>query len=534
MKRFLPFLMAFLAVQAMQAQWWGWNPNYPPDDENVQLTQTNLPIVWIDVDGATIDRDERITARMKIIHNGDGNLNYADTIAHPGQTIDYEGYVALKYRGNSSFTASDKKPYSFRPLNAPLEDGGTKEKVKILGMGKDNNWALLAPYSDKSMMRDLLTFELSRPWMDFCPTGKYCELYLDDIYYGIYIMCELPTKGKRRLNLDDPGEEGDELTGGYLLEVDRTDEPTYTSKYHPMKKNGQWINNRYINYQFKAPEYEDLTDTQYNYITGQIDLMEDALNSANYTNPETGYRKYMDVMSFVDFQIAQELSHNVDGYRLSSKIFKWRDSVDPRFKMVLWDFNIAFGNSDYYYGWYTNTWVYENNDILNSNGDTQLVPFWWYKLNKDPYYQDLLKQRWAQCRRANMREDRIIATIDSMATQLTEQGAMDRNSQAWPRWGQYVWPNKYIAQNFDDEVSHLKDWIHDRLAWMDQQLGFDPSAVIIGDVNGDGEITTVDITCLYNYLLNGDETYLDTSDVDGDGYITTTDITVIYNIMLGN
>ena len=121
-----------------------------------------------------------------------------------------------------------------------------------------------------------------------------------------------------------------------------------------------------------------------------------------------------------------------------------------------------------------------------------------------------------------------------MATQLTAQGAMNRNSQAWPRWGQYVWPNQYIAQNFNDEVSHLKSWIHDRLTWMDQQLGFDPNAVIDGDVNGDGEVTTIDITCIYNYLLNGDETYIDTSDVDGDGFITTVDITVIYNIMLGN
>ena len=297
---------------------------------------------------------------------------------------------------------------------------------------------------------------------------------------------------------------------------------------------GSWLNNRYINFQFKEPEYEDLTEAQYNYITGKIDEMEDAFASTNYTDPETGYWQHIDVMSFIDFQIAQELSHNVDGYRLSSKIFKWRDSVDPRFKMVLWDFNIAFGNSDYYNGWQTNTWIYQNNNILNWNNDTQLVPFWWYKLNKDPYYQDLLKQRWAQCRRANMREDRIIATIDSMATQLTEQGAMDRNSQAWPRWGQYVWPNYYIAQSFDDEVNHLKEWIHDRLTWMDQQLGFDPTAVVVGDVNGDGEVTTTDITCIYNYLLSGDETFITTSDVDGDGHITTTDITVIYSIMLGN
>ena len=61
----------------------------------------------------------------------------------------------------------------------------------------------------------------------------------------------------------------------------------------------------------------------------------------------------------------------------------------------------------------------------------------------------------------------------------------------------------------------------------------DPSVnPVVGDVNGDGEVTTVDITCLYNYLLNGDETFLATSDVDGDGQVTTVDITVIYNILL--
>ena len=73
--------------------------NYPPDNTNVQLTSTNLPIVWINVGGKIIDRHERITASMKILHNGEGQLNYADTVAHPGQHIDYEGYIAIRYRG---------------------------------------------------------------------------------------------------------------------------------------------------------------------------------------------------------------------------------------------------------------------------------------------------------------------------------------------------------------------------------------------------------------------------------------------------
>ena len=68
---------------------------------------------------------------------------------------------------------------------------------------------------------------------------------------------------------------------------------------------------------------------------------------------------------------------------------------------------------------------------------------------------------------------------------------------------------------------------------MDSQLGFDPNAVVVGDVNCDGDVTSADITALYNYLLGGDDTYLSTSDVDGDGNVTSSDVTAIYNILLG-
>ena len=132
MRKVLLLLLALLSVAGIAQA----DTNYPPDNKNVRLTSTNLPIVWMTVNGATIDRYERITARMKIIHNGNGQLNYADTIAHPGQKVNYEGYVALRYRGNSTFSSSDKKPYSFRPLDKPLEDGGSKKKVDILGMGR--------------------------------------------------------------------------------------------------------------------------------------------------------------------------------------------------------------------------------------------------------------------------------------------------------------------------------------------------------------------------------------------------------------
>jgi len=532
MKRLLLFVLAVLSLTGTARAWSWWN--YPPDNKYVELDSTNLPIVWLDVDGQYIDREERITARMKVIHNGDGQLNYADTIAHPGQIIDYEGYVALRYRGSSSFSNSDKKPYSFRPIDKPLEEGGVKQKVKILGMGKDNNWALLAPYADKSMMRDLLAFEVSRPWMEYTPQGRYCELFLDGTYYGVFILTEVVSKGKYRVNIPDPGETGDELTGGYIMEVNRTEgEVTYTSRYHPVSSTGSRYNNQYIHFQYKSPDYEDLTEEQVSYITGRIDQMETAL--WGYSPGSTAdYQNYLDVTNFIDYQIAMELGHNVDGYRLSGKFFKRRDSVDARFKMVVWDMNLAYGNADYYKGWRTDTWIYKNNNTLNSEGDPQLIPFWWYKLNTDPNYTAALKARWAQYRRSNLRENRIMATVDSLATVLTSHGAEQRNSEAWPRWGVYVWPNYYVADDFQDEVDYLKQWITDRMAWMDRQLGFDPNAFLRGDVNGDGIVNISDVTLLINYVLNNDAAGLDfdAADCNGDQSVNISDVTRLISYVL--
>ena len=503
--------------------------NYPPDNQEVQLVSTNLPIVWIDVDGKNIDRYERITARMKIIHNGEGNLNYADTVTYPDQTIDYEGYVALRYRGNSSFGSSHKKPYSFRPLDKPLENGGVKKKVKILGMGKDNNWALIAPYSDKSMMRDLLAFEVSRPWMEYTPQGRFCELFLDGIYYGVFILCEVVSNGKHRLNLPDLGETGDDLTGGYIMEIDRADEVIHVSKYHPVSNNGTPYNNRYIYFQYKSPDYEEMTAEQVNYINGRIDQMERLL--WNYRpNGVATYEDYLDVTNFIDYQIAMEFGHNVDAYRLSGKFFKRRDSEDPRFKMVVWDMNLAYGNADYYEGWRTDTWMYKSNNIINSAYDQYLIPFWWYKLNSNPDYTAALKARWAQYRRANLRQERVIAVVDSLSTVLTSHGAEQRNSEAWPRWGRYVWPNYYVASNFADEIRFLKQWIIDRIAWMDEQLGFDPSAVLLGDVNDDGEVSVADINAVVDMILSGAAAA--NGDVNSDGEVNVADVNVIVDIIL--
>lgn len=457
MKKLL-FCLAICLTAELSAQ----RPdNYKPDNRSVKLESTNLPIVFINVNNKQIDREERITGEMVIIYNGGDQLNFRDTVAHKNQTIDYRGPIGLKYRGNSSFTNSDKKPYAIRTQTP----AGKKKNVSILGMGSDNDWALLAPYSDRSMLRDVLIMELSRPYFEFVPSGRFCELILDGTYYGVFIMSERVRVGDHRLNIGEPGDEGDALTGGYHMELDRQDEAVYVSQYPPLFGNGSVAYGREIAFQYKSPEDGDLTPAQRTYIHGRIHEMEKVLKSSAYADPLTGYRKYLDEISFIDYMIATELARNVDGYRLSTNLYKYRDSRDPRFKMSLWDFNIAFGNADYAEGWTTNTWAYNFNDVYRD--DNNMVPFWWKRLLQDKEFVKQLKERWSMCRTTTHSNTAILNCVDSLDNLLNVHGAQQRNSQAWPRWNRKVWPNYYLSTSYEDEINYLKNWISDRLVYLD-------------------------------------------------------------------
>ena len=531
MKQLLITLCVLLASVAVAQQ----ADNYPPDKKDVKIVTTNLPIVWIDVDGAMIQRDSRITGRMKIIHNGDSRRNFGDTATHRGQHIDYEGYIGIRYRGNSSFGMSDKKPYSFHTMTGPLgQEGVKKQKVDILGMGKASKWILLAPYADRSMIRDLLTFTVAKPWMEYVPEGKLVEVFLDGTYYGVYVLCEAVSKAKTRLNLDDPGEEGDALTGGYLMEVDCDEEGFFTSHYQPVFSDGTPIPGRYNYYQYKSPEVQDLTPNQIKYINDRIDDMEGTLASADYMDPVNGYRKYVDVQNFIDYQLFTELGNNVDGYRLSGKFFKRRDSIDQRFKMVLWDFNLAFGGARHNESYRTDTWMYQSNDITYPMGEIYLVPFWWQKLNSDPAYTAQLKARWKQFRRSNLSDEAIMGTVDSLVNVINKYGAETRNSQAWPRWKKWVWPNYYTSSSFSDEISYLKRWISDRISWMDEQLGYLPYDYIRGDADGNGSISIADVVAIIDYLIAPDENsiVIEAADCDFNGEISIADVVLLIDYIL--
>jgi hypothetical protein len=160
--------------------------------------------------------------------------------------------------------------------------------------------------------------------------------------------------------------------------------------------------------------------------------------------------------------IMNELSKNVDGYRLSAFLFKDRNGLfncGP-----IWDFNLGYGNADYYNGWIPAGFQYQ----AYLDVDSWQVPFWWRKLMKDQAYVAKLKTRWTTLRKKELADQRITFVIDSLTNLLSE--SKDRNYLRWQGViGFYIWPNYYIGQSYNEEVTWMKNWIAQRLAFLDGQ-----------------------------------------------------------------
>jgi hypothetical protein len=340
-------------------------------------------------------------------------------------------------------------------------------------MPEEEDWVLHGPYSDKSLMRNVLTFKLGRDLDQYASRTRFVELVLNNDYRGVYVFMEKIKRDKSRVDIADLSPEensGDDLTGGYIVKLDKFDGSNtgggWASPYRPP---GYSKSDQRIFFQYDYPKSRNITPTQKTYIEEYVTAFEDALQKEPSSDLVNGYKSFIDLESFVDFAIINELSRNVDGYRLSTFLHKDKDSKDGKLYIgPIWDFNLAFGNADYYNGSDTEGWAWNFNFNPATRDDFWLIPFWWQRFQSDHEYLDLLKNRWQTLRSGPYRTETILAFIDSTASVLEE--AQSRNFQRFPILSQYIWPNAYVGGSYSNEIEYLKDWIVARLNWLDQAI----------------------------------------------------------------
>jgi hypothetical protein len=410
----------------------------------------DLPLIKINTNGQEILDDPKIMATMQVINNTNGINSPSDP------ATGYDGYIGIEYRGSSS-SMFEKRNFTLETRDSLGENNNTT----LLGLPSENDWVLHGPYSDKSLMRNALSYYLGSNTGRWSPRTRYCELYINDEYNGVYLLIEKIKRDKNRVDiakLTSTEISGDDLTGGYILKIDRADD-AWVSPYPGMFGTGEII----INYVY--PKYSDMPAEQRNYIRNYVTDFEDALHGSSFSDPASGYRAYIDVTSFVDFFLISELGKNVDAYRLSTYFYKDKDSKNGKLTMgPLWDFNLAFGNADYYEGWNTEGWMYES----TPESDGYQIPFWWSRLMEDPYFTSEVKKRWNTLRASSFSQSFINNYIDSVSSVLNF--AQERNFTTFPVLDQYIWPNAHVGGSFSSEISYLKTWINGRLSWMDIQI----------------------------------------------------------------
>jgi hypothetical protein len=424
------------------------------------LSSSNLPVVVIKtLNGNYIPDEPKTLAHMGIIDNGVGIRN---NVTDPFNI--YDGFIGIETRGSSSQT--------FPKLQYAIElrsEAGTDSSASLLGMPAEEDWILFGPWNDKSLIRDALAYKMGRDMGRYAPRTRFCELVLNDSLMGIYVLIEKIKQGVDRVDVSKLGageNSGDDVTGGYIIKIDKFSGVAgggFTSNYLP--DNGQTY--QQIFFQYHYPETQSITFQQQNYIRQYISNFESVLKSEDFDKAEQGYRTYIDVESFIDFMIMNEVSKNVDGYRLSTFLHKDKNSKGGKLKMgPIWDFNLGYGNANYCTSGEETGFVYNFNSVCQD--DFWLIPFWWKRFLQDPNYKRALVARWQELRRGKFATENIHAYIDSVVTVL-DQEAQQRNFHEWPVLGTWVWPNLYVGATYLDEVEFLKNWVSNRMEWLDGQ-----------------------------------------------------------------
>lgn len=433
----------------------------PAGHAQVTFTSSVLPIVVIDTHSQDIPDDPKIPASMGIIYNGHGATN---NITDPYN--DFNGNIGIELRGSSS-QSFPKKQYGIEVRDTT----GNAIDASLLGMPAKDDWVLYAAYDDKTLVRDALAYTMGRAQGRYASRVQFCELVLNGVYQGVYVLLEKIKRDKYRVNiskLKTSDNSGDAITGGYIIKIDKTTGgggAGWSSSYPPLHR----AYNQVVYFQYSYPKDVDITAQQQAYIKQYMDAFENTLSSSGFRDTVSGYQKYIDIDSFVDFYLMMEATKNPDGYRLSTFMYKDKDSKGGKLSMgPIWDFNEGFGNVDYCTKGNPEGFVTAYNTICPT--DYFLIPFWWDKLFQDLAFNNKVAKRWAALRNGPFQTQKILHYVDSVASVLTTSSAQQRNFTQWPILGQYVWPNYYVGNSYTSEITWLKNWITQRMNWLDANI----------------------------------------------------------------
>lgn len=396
------------------------------EGDDSHLTQlTNLPLVSIHTQDnvVPVDKETNIVCHISIVSE-DGT----DLLSEP---------ATIRERGNYS-RSFPKKPWRIK----------FDKKQRVLDApAKAKKWTLINNYGDKTLMRNLLAFELSRRMgMPYTPYGTAVDVMLNGEYKGCYQLCDQIQVHKDRVNITEMSTQdisGESLTGGYLFEIDAyaNEEPVWfkSTKGNPVT--------------LKSPDSDSITTEQLTYIRNYFNKM------------ESNWKTFLDWNTFLRHFLVGELSGNTDTY-WSVYMYKERGD-DMIYTGPVWDFDLAFENDNRTYPINSQSdYIYKTKGSCAGNMRSFVTNI---VVNNSTAKAQLLSI-WDEVRQAGLTEEYMTEYIDKWEETLQESQKL--NFTRWPIMNQKVHQNPVLWGSYEAEVQNVRRFLTERIAWMDKKLNY--------------------------------------------------------------
>ena len=414
-----------------------------PDEEYLDYYglgnfKTSLPVIYIDTQGQQIEKENKIRALLGVLQqkeNGKRNVT---------EQPDMVEAVTINMRGASSYYHFEKKQYRIKFYKN--EESRKEKEIEFLGMDAHSEWVLNGPYLDKTLLRNRLLYSLAGEIFEWAPDTRFCEVFLDGRYQGVYVATEPVTSGETRLNLAEFGLLSGETA--YLVKRDRVG--TEKIKLETAGKSmGKTVNDLYVTY----PSNANITEKQKNWIEQDISRFESALYSDFFADEKSGYARYIDIDNFVDYFIFNEFTMNRDAGNLSTYIYK---DLSGKMKLAVWDYNNALDN----YQWFatgTDKWQAPDN-------------CWFDRLVQDRMFVERIQERYFKLRGDVLSDEHISSMIRQYRSELGD--AAERNFMVWGFTFDIVLytDNTRELKSYDMAMEQLTATIDERLEFMDQHI----------------------------------------------------------------
>lgn len=421
---------------------------------SAQTKVTDLPAVYLTTPaGSVLNTDTYVSTTMKFVEADGTVTEYADT--------------KVRGRGTAKFALA-KKPYKLKLAS----------KAKLMGSehAKAKKWNLMAQHGDKTLLRNavasFIALEAGQP---FAPGVQFVDLVLDGEYQGVYQLTDQVDIRKNRVNITEQPEVLDastNITGGYLLEIDEEADDSEGESVFTTSKG--------VKITIKSPDEDYIQSKQVDYISAHVQKFEDALFAANWLDPQQGYRKYLDLDSFIQWYIVAEFTAEPNSFR-SVYFYKDIDSDRLTFGPV-WDFDFAFDNSA--------RWGYRPEALVAQEGrGKEWCYVWINRLRQDPAFHQAVNAKWQQMVKAGI-VDKVNAYIDTQLGVLAK--AQAKNFAKYPI-AEKAHDERVLFSTYGAGIDHLQQTMEARAAFLTKAfatLAAGGTVPVTGDQSGITEVET--------------------------------------------